>query len=92
MTKLEKLKAEADTARVACNTAYDAFAAYAEACNTAFAVAAYADADAYAAAAAAAEDAGLAAVAYDAACDAHATAAEVYQAELNKAQEENDND
>ena len=92
MTKLEELKAEAETARVACNTAYDAFAACAEACNTAFAVAAYADVEAYEAAAAAAQDAGFAAAAYDAACDAHVTADEVYQAELKKTQKENDND
>ena len=58
MTKLEELKAEADTARDACNAAY---AAAARAGGTVM-VGAYADA-------------------YDA-------AAEVYQAELNKAQEE----
>jgi uncharacterized protein YfcZ (UPF0381/DUF406 family) len=94
MTKLEELKAEAETARVACNTAYAAYEAHAEAYAAAYDAArgVYSDPASAAAEEAAAEDAAEAGAAYDAACDAHVTAAEVYQAELKKTQKENDND
>ena len=93
----EELKAEADTARDACNAAHIAWKnAHADAAAAAYSDAAYANyatfADAHASAAAY-DAARAAAEAYsDAAAYAAYAAAEVYQAELNKAQEENDND
>ena len=85
MTKLEELKAEADTARKAVTAAHIAWknahaVAAAEAYFDSTTYVTYSD-SAYA-------TAGAHATARAIAYDAHAAAAEVYQAELNKAQEE----
>ena len=92
MTKLEELKAEADTARKAVTDAHIAWknahaVAAAEVYSDSTTYVTYSDST-YAAAATAAAHATAHAVAYD----AHAAAAEVYQAELKKTQKENDND
>ena len=87
MTKLEELKAEADTARKAVTAAHiawkNAHAVAAAAYFDSTTYVTYSD-SAYAAHATAGAHATARAIAYD----AHAAAAEVYQAELNKAQEE----
>ena len=85
MTKLEELKAEADTARKAVTAAHIAWKnAHAAAAVATYSDAAFATYATYSGAQATAEAySGAAAHAADA-------AAEVYQAELNKAQEEND--
>ena len=95
MTKLEELKAEADTARKAVTAAHIAWKnAHAAAAVATYSDAAFATYATYSGAQATAEaysGAQATAEAYSGAA-AHAAdaAAEVYQAELNKAQEEND--